>query len=208
MQNKQFGLCLIVIMGLLHLGPASAVSLDFQPANSIVSLNDSFDVDVVVSGLGSANEIVSAFDLDVVYDPLVLSATDFQFTTNLGSLDPFDFEVFFADSFITPGRIDFAELSVLSDAELDSRQGDSVVLGTMTFEAIAVGVSSLVFDASTFPGIDIKGREALRLLNLDVGDGSVTVNDVAVIPLPGAAIFMLTGLLGIGVASRKRKRVV
>ena len=206
MENKQLGLCLVAIFGLLQFSSASAISLNFVPSNQTVNLNQSFGVDVVVANLG--NEIVSAFDLDVVYDPLVLSATDFQFTTNLGSLDPFDFEIFFADSFITPGRIDFAELSLLSDAELDSRQGDSVVLGTMTFEAIAVGVSSLIFDPNTFPGIDIKGRDALRLLNLDVGDGSVTVNAVAVIPLPGAAILMLTGLLGIGVASRKRKRVV
>ena len=111
---------LIFIFGSLYMGPSSAVSLNFSPSTTTFNVGDSFDVAVVISDLyaaDSSREIVSAFDLDVLYDPAVLNATGVTFGTSLGvntSTDPFDF---FSDaliaSILSPGRIDFAESSFL-----------------------------------------------------------------------------------------------
>ena len=129
---------------------------------------------------------------------VVLTATNVQFGTDLG--DEFFLEVFNGLDLSVAGVIDFAQTSLLSDLELFALQGDSVVLATLSFDAIGVGISSLDFVQ------DIVGGSNFSALTLDnVGTGSVTVNDVAVIPIPGAALLMLTGLFGIGVASRKRK---
>jgi hypothetical protein len=195
MRMKQLGPVLIMTLGLLQFGPATAISLNIFPVNQTVNLNDSFSVDVVVSGLDASSEIVSAYDLDLTYDSSLLMATDVQFGTDLG--DEFFFEVFNGFSLATAGVVDFAQLSILSDPVLDAMQGDSVLLATMSFDAIGVGLSSLMLDS------DVIGLNA-TILGLTLSPGSVRVIDVAVIPLPGAALLMLTGLLGIGVASRKR----
>ena len=163
---KRFACCFVVLAGLLQFNTATAISLGFQPSSSTVDLNGSFSVDVVVSGLSSANEIVSAFDLDVLYDQSLLTATGVTFGDELGAIkseDPFDI---FADALIasdlTPGRVDFSELSYLLDDDLDSLQDDDVLLATLSFDAIGIGVSSLIFDAIAFPGIDVKGKDVQR----------------------------------------------
>jgi hypothetical protein len=214
MQKKQPGLCLIVLIGLLYLGPASAVSISFSPSNSSVLEGDSLDVDIVISDLyatGGSREIVSAFDLDVTYDSSVLNATGVSFGTLLGANTSTDFFDFFADAFIasqlTPGRVDFAESSWLSNADLLSLQtDDNFTLATLTFEAVGVGVSLLEFDMITIPGIDVKGFDPFA--PFDLGNPAGAVVNVSAIPLPGAMLLMLTGLLGLGIAGRKGKSSV
>ena len=68
MNLKQIGHCLIVSLGLLQFGNASAIALNFSPSNQIVDLNQAFTVDVILSDLNAAGEIVSTYDLDVTYD--------------------------------------------------------------------------------------------------------------------------------------------
>jgi len=214
MENKQLGLCLVAIFGLLYLGPASAVSINFSPSNSSVLVSDSLNVDIVISDLYAADgsrEIVSAFDLDVTYDSSVLNATGVSFGALLGanmSTDPFDF---FSDAFIvsvlSPGRVDFAESSWLTNTDLLSLQpDDNFTLATLSFEAIGVGVSLLEFDMITPPGIDVKGFDPFT--PFDLGDPTDAVVSVSAVPVPGAMLLMLTGLLGIGIAGRKGKRSV
>ena len=54
---------------------AHAISLGFVPASQTLGIGDSVAVDVVISDLNAAGEIVSTYDLDVNYDPSILSAT-------------------------------------------------------------------------------------------------------------------------------------
>jgi len=193
---------LIFIFGSLYMGPSSAVSLNFSPSTTTVNVGDSFDIAVVISDLYAADnsrEIVSAFDLDVLYDPAVLNATGITFGLSLG--DEFFFEVF-NDAIFSPGRIDFAALSLLDVADLLVLQpDDSFTLATLSFDAIGLGISSLTFDPVEFPGVDVKGYDPFTPFDLSAstGQGSVTV-----VPVPGALILMISGLLSLGVAGRKK----
>ncbi|MGR9053901.1 MAG: cohesin domain-containing protein [Gammaproteobacteria bacterium] len=173
---------------------ADAIFLDFQPAFQTVETDSVFTVDVVVSGLDSANEIVSAFDLDVTYDAGILDATGVTFSDLLGDPDPFVFET---DSGfdLTTGRIDFWELSFLSDDELALLQPSRFSLATLSFQALAIGVTDLLFDPVAVPGIDVKGLSAGRLV-LDVNTGHVSVTAQASdVPEPPIIFFCVLGLI-------------
>ena len=200
---------LIFILGSMYMGASSATLLSFSPSTNTVNVGDTFDVDVVISDLyatDGSREIVSAFDLDVLYDSAVLNATGVIFGTSLGlnvSDDPFDF---FADALVasdlSPGRVDLAELSYLFNSELLALQpNDSFTLATLSFDAIGLGISSLTFDPIEFPGVDVKGYDPFSPFDLSnsTGQGTVTV-----VPVPGALFLMITGLLSLGIAGRKK----
>ena len=167
-----------------------AILLDFVPANQTVVVGNPLTVDVVISGLDAANEIVSAFDLDVTYDSSILSATNVTFGLDLG--DPSIFEALTDFTLLSPGVVDFAELSLLSDTDLASLQGDSVTLATLAFDAVEIGQSTLNFGGAP-PINDVKGRNN-EILPLTVGTGNVAV---APIPEPSTMFLFGSGLAGL-----------
>jgi len=184
--------------------PAEAISIGFQPIAQTIIGGDVFSVDVVVSGLSSANEIVAAFDLDVTYDPSILTATGVTFNTLLGDPAALPLPEVDNGADLTSGRIDFWALSFLSDAELVLLQPDSFSLATFSFQALGAGTTALQFDPNTPPGIDVKGLLAGRL-DLDVSEASVTVTTQPdSVPEP-STIWMC--LLGLGALVRRLSRV-
>jgi hypothetical protein len=192
---------LLVFLGTLRANTTLAVSIDFEPASQTVNLGTMFDVDVVVSGLTGAGEIISAFDLDVSYDTAFLSATGVSFGIGLGNPnDPIetltDFDV------AIPGVIDFSEISFLSDSNLDALQGDSFTLATLSFGAIGSGTSLLKFDFTPeimgVPLNSLIGKGAATLA-LEIGDGNVNV------AVPEPASMLLVGSCLIGLASFRKK---
>lgn len=170
---------------------AAAATIGFEPTSQTVDLGDPVSVDIVVSDLGG--EIVSAYDLDILYDPGVLSAVQVSFGSGLG--DPAAFEVLESSDLGTPGVVDLAQLSLLSDAELLALQGgDEVLLATLSFGTVAPGTTSLAF---AFDAVnDIKGANAQVLDVIDEA-GSVEVSG-AVIPEPSAALLFGIGSVLIG----------
>jgi len=158
--------------------PATAATIGLDPAMQSVQTSDAVSVDVVFSDLGG--EIVSAYDLDITYDPAVLAPVGVVFTTALG--DDLLFEVLNASDLSAPGVVDMAQLSLLGDDALFALQGgDTVTVATLSFQAVGAGTTELgfVFDAVN----DVKGRDA-AILSLDATGASATV---AAIPEPSGA---------------------
>ena len=192
-----------LLAGTLASQPAHAVAIEFVPADTDGFVGDLFNVDVIVSGLapGETGEIVAAFDLDVLYDPAILNATSIAFGPALGLTDIDTF----ASSIFAPGRLDFANVSLLFNDQLAALQGDSVLLASLTFSAIGIGSSTLTFDTLMPPGIDLVGRDPFSTLPLDfAGSALLTINERPTgVPEPGTLALLGLGLLGIA-AARKR----
>jgi hypothetical protein len=186
------------ILSCLALGaaaPATAAPvLDFLPATQSFQTGDTVSVDVRVTGL--AGGIVSAYDLDVTYDAVLLNAAGVLFGPNLGDATGDSISGFA----LLPGLVDLFEVSLLSDADLAALQaalGGTVPLATLSFTALADGdTSSLAFV-------------------LGFNQASGTFNDVKCagnvqcipqqIPEPGTLALLLTGLLSLASLVARRR---
>jgi len=132
------------VAALLSTHYAEAISLALAPSAASVSLGDAVNVDVNIAGLASGGPpSVGAFDLDVAFDPSVLSPTGVAFGPFLGN--PLLFEALTDFKFSTPGIVDFAEVSLLSPFELDVLQPATFSLATLSFTAIGSGTSQFNF---------------------------------------------------------------
>jgi len=174
-------------------GSASAATISLAPSSASVLIGDAFTLDIVISDLGG--EIVSAYDLDVLYDSTALIATGVSFGPLLG--DESLFEVLNAYDLSTSGIVDLAQLSLLSDAELQTLQGPSgsFVLATLAFTAIDAGVTTVDFSFDAFN--DIKGLNGLQLEVVGVGASVTGINPI---PEPGSVMLMAIGMLVVGPA--------
>src|SRR5688500_13691879 len=118
---------------------APAITLEFVPASQTVVAGQPIAVDLGVSGVARPPAI-GAFDLDVSFDPGILTPVDVVFGLLLG--DPSLGEAIFGFTFL-PGIVDLAEVSLLSASDLDSRQAGSFPLATLFFTGAGAGTSML-----------------------------------------------------------------
>jgi len=198
MLKKQFGICLIVALGLLHMGAASAITLGFDPSSQSVGLGDPASVDLRISGLG--DEILSTFDLDISFDDSILGFQSFTFGTGL---DTFGFGTLNGATDFGGGLVNVFELSFDFDQDLIDFQPNDFVLGTFTFDTLSYGTSALDIEVLALGGEFIfdpgLGYFVAKSLDADLQSGSISV-----VPVPAAIWLFGTGLIGlIGFGKRR-----
>lgn len=181
---------LIAVLTLFQSALCTAVPvLGFSPGSPLnVTANQPLSVDVLISGL--AGQVVSAYDVDVLYPPELLTPTDIVFDGFLGDAGLFQVLESPTGGSTTPGVVDFAALSLLSDAELRGLQAPNsgLRLATLNFLGVADGTANFQFGFD--PGNDVK-----------CDNNSVCI---AAIPEPEIYAMFLAGLGLVGWARRWR----
>lgn len=182
--------------------PASAaIVLNFTPSSSQVAVGESVQIVVSLSGLGA--EILSAFDLEFVWN--TGSANNTAGTTTLcAQLGPDPFGCGFTAP--SPGNVGLEGSSTLSDEALAAIQADTLEIGVFTFTGVADGVTQFTLGADpdfqrNFIGLNFAS------LPVSVGSACIAVGTGRCeVPEPASYGLAAIALLAAGVAGRTRRR--
>ncbi|MEH8017608.1 hypothetical protein MN202_10200 [Rheinheimera muenzenbergensis] len=139
--------------------PARAALIYISPVQQQVAVADTLSVDIYVSGL--AGEVVSGWDLLLLFDGSILQATDVFFDLANFADDPIADALY--DATVSVGDVSTFMVSFLSDAELALRQTEPVRLFTVSFLALTDGVSLLNFGTDPDFELNVTGRDGLSL---------------------------------------------
>ena len=180
----------------LWAGQANAVLIDFDATDNG---DGTVSVDVNVSDL-APGELISAFDMDILFDDMALSLDFVTMGTGLGGpfeIDPLclllpGFESCVGAYLIGSNILDIFQVSYLTDAELLGIQGGlDFTLFTMTFDLNPgyedFGDFEFLWDEFN----DVKCEENRECFPVSV-------------PEPGTLGLLGLGLLGLGLARRRR----
>lgn len=185
---------------------ASATAIHVLPAAQVVQSGDVVSLDLVITALGGS--VVGDFDVDVAFDPAVLSMMSVDLGSALGEVsagDALDFSL----GLVGPGVLNLALVSVLSPAALDARQAESFALATLLFRVLTlppgartgVDVSAVnaLGDGAGLP-IAVSARVAATLTGSSGGPPPV--------PEPASTALLIVGIAAVLRRSTRRRSAV
>jgi hypothetical protein len=203
MNIKEFSI--ITLTGTSAVGVGSkalaAVSLSLEPSTQTINVGASAAMDLVISGLADhASPSLGAFDLDLKYDPAILSAVSLTFGSylDLGVLGSSRFS-----DLSTVGIIHVDEVSFEDSIALNDAQPSTFTLTTLNFTGFAPGTSAV--DLSFASLSDELGQS---LTDFSTMRGSILVSRVNGVPdASSSALLFLFGVIAIcGLVSSTAKR--
>jgi hypothetical protein len=196
MKKYYFGLLLLVLA--VFTTEAEAITVSVDPATQTIGAGSSTQVALTISGLGiGAAPSLSTYDLNVAYDPSIITLTGVTFGDPVlgDQLDLFSLGSLTSSSDSPLGTINVFELSFDNPSDIDALQANAFTLATLSFNTLASGTSSLALT------INVLGDANGDPLTASTISSSITVSAV---PVPAAVWLFGSGLLGlIGVARRK-----
>lgn len=192
----------VMIILVLAIMPAKAAIIYITPVQQQANIGDTLSIDVWIDGL--AGDIVSGWDLDLLYDSTILQADDLVFELANFTYDPL-FDALY-DYSISATSINSFLVSFLLDDELAALQLEPVKLFSVNFTALTDGVSWLSFDDDPLFGLNVTGRRGESLV-LDARGACVAVGQgecVRDVPAP-ATVWLFSGALLLFVGRRMSK---
>jgi len=190
----------VLIAGFGLRAEASVISV--VPASQNANVGDVVNASIVLSGLTAA-ETVGSFAFLLSFNEAVLNETSYSIGVGIGAA-PDDFTTFGPNS-----PLDFWVLANLAESEiaLKAAQGAAFTLATVSFNAVAAGISALDLSSVLITNYDASAEIAVT----SVVDGQVCVGpNCSTLPPPTAPEPVSLLLFGVGgaalAASRLRRR--
>lgn len=180
-------------------GPATqAIELTLEPGTTSVTVGANVDLKLVIRGLGMGTApSLGAFDLNLTFDPSVLSYASVTFGDgSLGNQLAFNSSSVDGESVDTLlGVLNLYSVSMDSESDLNDLQADSFVLANVRFLAVgaglsAVSLSDLVLSDAAGGTLD---ADSVLGSQVEVTRGTVTVPEGGIF-YPG--LFLLAFSLG------------
>lgn len=175
---------------------AVAATLTVSPAAQVKVLGAQATIEINASG-----GYVGDFDLDISWNPGIVSLFDIDYGTQLG----FSIQNPFA---IGAGTVNASEISLESPADLMALQpGQTATLLTLVFNTIATGTSPVNISVSA-----VGDENGLPHQVLDLANGSITVRDPGgpgqEIPEPTSALLAGFGVVLLGIGLKRSKNLL
>jgi hypothetical protein len=197
MEQMMKALSRLVFLGLslLLAVPGGAVLISVGPATQTQNLGSAVSAELFVSGLNDgAAPSLGAFDIDVTYDPFILSFTGATFG-DPGLGDQLDLFGLGSVTGVTPGAgsINLFEISLDSVDDLDNLQVGGFAIATLTFSGIEAGTSSLDITINALSdaiGDPLAGTTAPGAITIQRAN---TVSEPATLSLVALALLWIAG---------------
>jgi len=194
-------LSILIMTGALLSGVwANAVTLDLRPPNSTVGQSSLVQVELWISGLGTATApSLGAYDFTLAYNPALLGYSAFHFGDPIlgNQLDLLGFGTVSGLDGATPGQLSAFEISLDLAGDLDALQASAFTLGTVSFKALRSGTSAMQFTSV------LLSDAAGNAMAAELGRGSVSIPE----PVSGGWMAaVMAALVGAGARKWKRNR--
>jgi hypothetical protein len=184
---------------------ANTITIAVVPAVQRIDPGLPLTVYLQISGLGNlTSPSVGTFDLNVAFDPTVLSFNAATFGGPIlgDQLDPTGLGN--TINFVNPGFgiVELFDVSLDSSSQLNSLQPSSFILGGISFNTVGIGTSPLDLTVNSL------GDSDGNPLSVQLQNGSVIVGAMSTVPepdfLPPIMVVVIMTLLCIGRLRSKR----
>lgn len=169
---------------------AHGAILSTSLSSASVTAGQQFTLDVIVSGL-DAGQALGGFDLDLVFNPALLTPDHVVFGDRLGVVDVDQF----TSAVLTPGRADVAAVSLASEVTLLGLQSGPFTLAQLVFDAVGPGSAAIDFDALAAPGLLLSDQFGNAIDVTASSGATVRITSSGSVPEPGTLLLFVPGLL-------------